>query len=160
MQQVRPQQATLVPVRPGEVTSEGGWPVDLDRAHLSGIVQDLKARGIRVSVFVDPVPSAVRLAGELGADRVELFTEPFANGFAEQMPEDELLAPYRAAAELAHELGLGVNAGHDLNLDNLGCFLRVPHVDEVSIGHALISRALFVGLERVVGEYLALTTAA
>jgi pyridoxine 5-phosphate synthase len=152
---VRPDQCTLVPVAPGEVTSQAGWTTGPATAALPAIIGDLKARGVRVSVFVDPTPAAIQLAASLGADRVELYTEPFARAF-EQGPELARTSfdTYAAAAELAHQLGLGVNAGHDLNLDNLTMFRGLPCLDEVSIGHAIMSRALFVGLEKVVREYL------
>lgn len=155
VRQVRPEQATLVPVRPGELTSEAGWGAGVDRSLLKDIVGDLQAHGCRVSMFVDAESEPIEMAKEVGADRVELFTEPFADAFALGTAANyELLAPYVAAAEAAAALGLGVNAGHDLNLHNLPLFLQVPHLDEVSIGHALMSRALFVGLQRVVEEYL------
>jgi pyridoxine 5-phosphate synthase len=150
---VRPAQCTLVPVLPGEITSQAGWPADTDRAHLRGAIARLQDAGVRVSLFVDPVDAAVRMAGELGADRVELYTEPFARAFAHG-DGTASFARYSAAAELAHGLGLGVNAGHDLDLANLRLFRELPHLDEVSIGHALISHALWVGLGRSVRDYL------
>jgi pyridoxine 5-phosphate synthase len=120
------------------------------------VIRDLKSLGVRVSVFVDPAAEAVRLAAAVGADRVELYTEPFARAFEEgSAAARQSFDEYAAAANLAHSLGLGVNAGHDLDLENLVLFRRLPHLDEVSIGHAIISRAVFVGLETVVGEYLA-----
>jgi pyridoxine 5-phosphate synthase len=152
---VRPDQVTLVPVVPGEVTSQAGWTAGPDTARLPAIVDDLKSRGVRVSVFVDATPEAVRLASSMGADRVELYTEPYARAF--ERGADAALASfaiYSAAAQLAHQLGLGINAGHDLNLENLTVFRQLPHLDEVSIGHAIMSRALFVGLDTVVREYL------
>jgi pyridoxine 5-phosphate synthase len=151
---VRPDQCTLVPVVPGEITSQAGWQRRAGES-LPAVVAALKAAGIRVSLFVDPAIEAVRLAAEVGADRVELYTEPFARQF-EHRPEegDRAMAAYVAAAVEAHALGLGVNAGHDLDLDNLVLFRTLPHLDEVSIGHALVSRALFVGLDAVVREYL------
>jgi pyridoxine 5-phosphate synthase len=152
---VMPDQCTLVPVRPGEVTSQAGWPPDDRSAFLGGVVRRLQSAGVRVSVFVDPDPVAVRFAAEQGADRVELYTEPFATAFARGTDTGHRsFAGYVAAAELAHSLGMGVNAGHDLDLDNLQLFRTLPHLDEVSIGHALISRALWVGLGKVIGEYL------
>lgn len=153
---VRPHQCTLVPVVPGEITSQAGWRPGARTEGLPGVVSDLKAHGIRVSLFVDPEPDAVRFAASLGADRVELFTEPFARAF-ERGPDaaQEAFARYVAAAELASVLGMGVNAGHDLDLENLRLFRTLPYLDEVSIGHALMSRALFVGLETAVREYLA-----
>jgi pyridoxine 5-phosphate synthase len=153
---VKPDQCTLVPVKPGEITSEAGWPADTPADSLAGTIGALKAAGVRVSLFVDPEAKAIRWARTMGADRVELYTEPFARAF-ERGPAaaSASFANYAAAANLAHELGLGVNAGHDLDLKNLTLFKTLPHLDEVSIGHALISRAIFVGLGRVVKEYLA-----
>ena len=111
---------------------------------------------MRASVFLDPTPEAIRLAASVGADRVELYTEPYARAFERGgAAAQTAFATYSAAAELAHQHGLGINAGHDLNLDNLTIFRELPHLDEVSIGHAIISRALFVGLDTVVREYLA-----
>ena len=152
----RPDQCTLVPVVRGELTSQAGWPADTSPDHLAGVIRRLQEAGIRASVFVDPEEAAIRWAGRLGADRVELFTEPFAKAFdSGDRAGRESFAIYSSAAELAHALGLGINAGHDLDLDNLLLFRSLPHLDEVSIGHALVSRALWVGLDRVVGEYLA-----
>lgn len=152
---VKPDQCTLVPVKPGEITSEAGWPKDTPRRVLGGIIDAFKAAGVRVSLFVDADAGALRWAREMGADRVELYTEPFARAF-ERGPDFAAasLARYAETAQLAHELGLGVNAGHDLDLRNLTLFRTLPHLDEVSIGHALISRAIFVGLGRTVREYL------
>jgi len=154
--EVRPTQCTLVPVRPGEITSQAGWPADTPRTLLAGVVSDLRTAGIRVSLFVDPVPDAIRWAADLGADRVELYTAPFARAW-EGPPAGRPagFAPYVAAAELAGALGLGVNAGHDLDLDNLRLFRTLPGLLEVSIGHALMSHALFAGLQQAVREYLA-----
>ena len=153
---VKPDQCTLVPVKPGEITSEAGWPADTPADTLAGIVAALKANGVRVSLFVDPEPAAIQWARTMGADRVELYTEPFARAF-EQGPAaaSASFAKYAAASNLAFDLGVGVNAGHDLDLKNLTLFKTLPHLDEVSIGHALIGRAIFVGLGRVVKEYLA-----
>lgn len=152
---VRPDQCTLVPVRPGEITSQAGWPADTPRATLGPVIKALRAARIRVSLFVDPEEGPIRWAAEAGADRVELYTEPFARAFEQGEAEGtRSFASYTRAAELAHSLGLGVNAGHDLNLENLPLFRRLPHLDEVSIGHALISHALFVGLAQSVREYL------
>ena len=153
--EVRPDQCTLVPVAPGEITSQAGWPSSTPRDQLTGIVDRFRLAGIRVSLFVDPESAAIRWARDIGADRVELYTEPFARAF-ERGPDaaNESFDTYVRSATLAHELGLGVNAGHDLDLRNLTLFRTLPHLDEVSIGHALISRALFVGLPKVVREYL------
>jgi pyridoxine 5-phosphate synthase len=155
VREVRPHQCTLVPVRPGEVTSQAGWPADTHRGEMQAIVRDLQARGIRVSLFVDPEPAAVEWAAAVGGDRVELYTEPFARAFKEgEAPADASFRRYVEAANVAHALGMGVNAGHDLDLDNLVLFRMLPHLDEVSIGHALISHALYVGLDRAVRDYL------
>jgi pyridoxine 5-phosphate synthase len=155
VEDVRPHQATLVPVRPGEVTSEAGWGDDTDPAAMRGMIERLKQRGIRVSVFVDPLAASIEWAARAGADRVELYTEPFARAFASSPDAGRVsFERYSAAARRAHELGLGINAGHDLDLENLTLFRALPQLDEVSIGHALIGRALFVGLDRVVREYL------
>ena len=151
--EVGPHQCTLVPVKPGEITSQAGWPADTSPVEIGAIVRTLQSHGVRVSLFVDPEPAAIRWAAALGADRVELYTEPFAREFAAGGGA-AAFARYAAAAELARGLGLGINAGHDLDLDNLSLFRGLPHLDEVSIGHALISRALFVGLDAVVREYL------
>jgi pyridoxine 5-phosphate synthase len=153
--EVQPHQCTLVPVTPGEITSQAGWPADTPRAELSGIVRTLQDLGVRVSLFVEPKPEPIRWAASLGAKRIELYTEPFARA-VERGPFDarHSFEIYADAAKLAHSLGLGVNAGHDLDLDNLTMFRELPHLAEVSIGHALISHALFVGLERAVGDYL------
>jgi pyridoxine 5-phosphate synthase len=152
---VAPDQCTLVPVRPGEITSQAGWSPDTPRGELARVIDELRAARIRVSLFVDPEEAPVRWARDLGADRVELYTEPFARAFERGDPEArQSFAAYARAAELAHDLGLGINAGHDLDLDNLVLFRRLPHLDEVSIGHALVSHALFVGLAHSVREYL------
>ena len=153
---VKPTQCTLVPVRPGEVTSQAGWSTDTPREAMTSVVRGLRDLGIRVSLFVDPEEAPVRWAADMGADRVELYTEPFARAFERGPAAAEAsFAIYSRAATLAHSLGLGINAGHDLDLDNLPMFRRLPHLAEVSIGHALISRALFVGLARTVREYVA-----
>ena len=152
---VRPDQCTLVPVVEGEVTSQAGWQAETSPEWLGGIVRRLQGAGIRVSLFVDPEGAPVRWAHELGADRIELYTEPFAKAFSlGDRAGRESFAAYEAAAQLASSLGLGVNAGHDLDLENLTLFRTLPHLDEVSIGHALITRALWVGLDRAVREYL------
>jgi pyridoxine 5-phosphate synthase len=153
---VRPDQCTLVPVRAGEITSHAGWAPETPVDEMRATVRDLQQAGIRVSVFVDPDPAAVRWAASLGAKRIELYTEPYARAFeAGERQGRESFELYAGAARLAHDLGLGINAGHDLNLQNLPVFRTLPHLDEVSIGHALISHALFVGLDRSVRDYLA-----
>jgi pyridoxine 5-phosphate synthase len=154
--EVRPEQCTIVPVVPGEVTSQAGWRRGRDTDRLPEIVGSMKEKGIRVSIFVDPDAEAIQLAKDVGADRVELYTEPFARAFERGRPEAERsFRQYADAARAAHARGIGVNAGHDLDLDNLVLFRTLPHLDEVSIGHAIISRALFAGLDTVVREYLA-----
>ena len=153
---LKPDQCTLVPVFPGEITSQAGWPVDTPQDALAGVIGAIKAGGVRVSLFVDPEPAAIRWAKRMGADRVELYTEPFARAFERGPAAAEAsFAHYASASTLAFELGVGVNAGHDLDLKNLTLFRTLPHLDEVSIGHALIGRAIFVGLGHVVKEYLA-----
>jgi pyridoxine 5-phosphate synthase len=151
--EVRPTQCTLVPVKPGEITSQAGWSPATPAATIDKVVAGLKRLGVRVSLFVDPVADAVHWAADRGGDRVELYTEPFARAFEARRGEASLQG-YAAAAELAHSLGLGVNAGHDLDLQNLPLFRGLPHLAEVSIGHALIGHALFVGLDKSVREYL------
>lgn len=150
--QVRPHQCTLVPVRPGEITSEAGWDPSAS-GELPSIIRRLQSHGIRVSVFIDAKEEAVRWAATTGADRVELYTEPFAREFAAGQGEASF-ARFSASSELAHSLGLGVNAGHDLDLDNLELFKKLPHLAEASIGHALISHALYVGLTQAVKDYI------
>ncbi len=159
--EVRPDQCTLVPVVPGEVTSQGGWPASTPVDELKRTIAGLQGAGVRVSVFIDPTADAVRWAAGLGCDRVELFTEPFARAFHEG-PEaaDRAFAACVEAAEEAHRQDLGVNAGHDLDHRNLVLFRRLPHLAEVSIGHALMSRALFNGLDPTVREYLAVLSGA
>lgn len=152
--QVRPDQCTLVPVKPGEITSQAGWSPDTPREELEEIVAGLRRAGVRVSVFVDPEEAPICWAASLKADRIELYTEPFARAFASGGGAAGF-SRYVRAAELAHGLGLGVNAGHDLDLENLVLFRTLPHLAEVSIGHALISHALFAGLDRAVRDYLA-----
>lgn len=153
--EVAPHQCTLVPVRPGEVTSEAGWDPKTPVAPMRALVERLQKRRVRVSIFVDPTSQAVRWAQELGADRVELYTEPYAKAFARGTATGiESFKKYAAVSELAHSCGLGVNAGHDLDAENLVLFRGLPHLAEVSIGHALISQALFDGLDTVVRRYL------
>ena len=153
--EVVPTQCTLVPVRPGEVTSEAGWSSNTPRDDVARVVGRMRAAGIRVSVFVNPDAEPIQWAADVGANRVELYTEPFAREF-ERGPDAARVSfdRYRRAAGQAHSLGLGVNAGHDLDLHNLVLFRELPHLDEVSIGHALVSHALFVGLAHSVKEYL------
>jgi pyridoxine 5-phosphate synthase len=151
---VRPRQCTLVPDETGAFTSDHGWDLPADQARLKPVVAELKSLGVRVSVFMDPLPETMGAVGDLGADRVELYTEPYARSFG-TAEEQTVLRRYAQAARAARRAGLGVNAGHDLNLDNLPVFLgAVPDVLEVSIGHALIADALEFGLAEAVRRYL------
>ena len=151
--EVVPSQVTLVPDAHNAITSNAGWDTIANREFLAAKVEEFKSKGIRVSIFVDPVVDMVRGAKECGADRIELYTEAYAAGY--EADREVAIAPYVAAAEEARRLGLGLNAGHDLSLDNLRYFVeRIPYVDEVSIGHALISDALYYGLENTVQLYL------
>jgi len=156
MRDIRPDQATLVPDEPGAVTSDHGWDLKKDAKRLQPIVDSLKRLGIRVSLFMDPIPAQIELAQQLGADRIELYTEPYATAFRTGKHLPETLASFVEAGKLARSLDLGLNAGHDLNLENLGNFVTsVPAVLEVSIGHALIAEALEMGLANTVKAYLA-----
>ena len=151
--EVTPQQCTLVPDEPGAVTSDHGWDIDRDGARLRPLVAELKAAGIRVSLFMDPVPAAMVAVRDLGADRIELYTEPYARAFGSAGERSEV-EKYAAAARAAQQAGLGINAGHDLNQQNLPRFLSgVPGVLEVSIGHALVADALEAGLAATVRGY-------
>ncbi len=150
--QVRPAQVTLVPDAPDALTSSAGWDTIAQRERLSEICARAKAAGIRASIFVDPIPEMIRGAVECGADRVELYTEAYASGY--EADREAAIAPYAEAAKIAAECGLGLNAGHDLSLENLKYFVdTIPNIDEVSIGHALVCDALYMGLENVVALY-------
>lgn len=153
VQETKPEQATLVPDKPDAITSNAGWDTIKNESMLSEIIAELKSFGVRVSVFVDPSPRMVEGAKKIGADRIELYTEPYASHYH----QDRVAAvrPYIEAAKIAHGLGLGINAGHDLDLHNLR-FLKesIPYLDEVSIGHALICDALYLGLENTIQLYL------
>lgn len=155
VREVRPHQFTLVPDDPGQSTSDHGWDLARDGERLGPLIEEVKALGVRVSLFMDPLPEAILRAADIGADRIELYTEPYAAHFGSTR-EDEVLAQYTAAARAAQSAGLGINAGHDLNRVNLPRFIgEVPGVLEVSIGHALIADALELGLAATVREYLA-----
>ena len=150
--EVRPTQVTLVPDAPDAITSNAGWDTVAHRDFLTDVTARFRERGIRVSIFVDPRPEMVAGARACGADRVELYTEAYAREYAAD-PE-KAVAPYVAAAEEARRQGLGLNAGHDLSLENLAFYIRhIPWTDEVSIGHALICDALWYGLENTVALY-------
>ncbi|MEY4935103.1 MAG: hypothetical protein RIS64_1462 [Bacteroidota bacterium] len=149
----KPHQCTLVPDAPGQITSDHGWDTIKQAALLKPMIATLKNAGIRVSLFVDPDEQIVRGAKEVGADRIELYTGIYAKDFHKH--QKTAVKPHVRCAELAHELGLGVNAGHDLNLDNLRYYKEnVLPLDEVSIGHALISDALYFGLHNTIQLYL------
>lgn len=152
---VRPTQVTLVPDAPDALTSSAGWNVADNMEFLSQLVDTFKEAGIRTSIFVDPDIDTVKAAAKTGADRIELYTKPYADLYPED-PE-KAVAPYVEAAEAARRLGLGVNAGHDLSLENLAFFhSRIPFLSEVSIGHALICDALYLGLAETVKRYKSL----
>lgn len=151
--EIRPAQVTLVPDAEDAITSNAGWDTVKHADFLRQVVSDFKSRGIRVSLFVDPIPEMIRMAAEIGADRVELYTEAYASHYAADPAQS--IEPYVKAAEVARQCGLGLNAGHDLSLENLAYFhQRIPWVDEVSIGHALISDALYLGIEETIRQYL------
>ena len=150
--EVVPDQVTLVPDAADALTSSAGWDVGANFEFLRGVIGRFKEKGIRVSVFVEADPGQVRLAAEAGADRVELYTKPYADGYAAD--REGAVAPFIRAAKAAAEAGLGLNAGHDLSLENLAYFHRsLPVLDEVSIGHALISDALYLGIEETIRRY-------
>lgn len=149
---VRPAQATLVPDAENALTSNAGWDTVANKSFLTEICSELKSHGIRASIFVDPVPEMVEGAAECGCDRVELYTEAYASGYSGD--REAAISRYVSAAETARKCGLGVNAGHDLNLQNLAYFIkRIPYIDEVSIGHAIICDALYMGLEKTIKAY-------
>lgn len=151
--EVMPDQATLVPDAPDAITSNAGWDTVKNEPMLKDIVSQLKSYGVRVSLFVDPIPRMIQGAARCGADRIELYTEPYAHQYA--LDRNVAVKPYVESARLAHEAGLGVNAGHDLDLNNLAFLVnQLPYLDEVSIGHALISDALYLGLENTIQLYL------
>lgn len=152
--ETRPDQVTLVPDAEDAITSNAGWDTIGNAEFLTRICDLFKSKGIRTSIFIDPVPEMAEGAWRCGADRVELYTESYARGYTDS-PADAI-APFIKAAEAARECGLGLNAGHDLNLDNLRYFIQnIPWTDEVSIGHALICDALYMGMEKTIQAYLA-----
>lgn len=153
VKQVKPAQVTLVPDAEDAITSNAGWDTIRHEEYLRGVVADFKQAGIRVSLFVDPVAEMIRKAAEIGADRVELYTEAYAAQYS--AGREAAIRPYVKAAEVARQCGLGLNAGHDLSLENLAYFhQQIPWTDEVSIGHALISDALYLGIEETIRQYL------
>lgn len=149
---IKPEQVTLVPDKPDQLTSSSGWNVKENFEFLTQIVDRLREAGIRSSIFVDTNPENIKMAAKAGADRVELYTKPYADLFPDD-PE-KAVAPYVEASLAAHKAGLGVNAGHDLSLANLEYFHKnVPYLNEVSIGHALIADALYLGLHETIKRY-------
>jgi pyridoxine 5-phosphate synthase len=153
VRQVRPHQVTFVPDSEGQFTSDHGWTFPQDAERLKPVIAEVKALGARVSLFMDPIPEAMAAAKAVGADRVELYTETYASAYGTPK-EAEVLAAFKATAEAALAVGLGINAGHDLNRDNLHTFLTtVPGVQEVSIGHALIADALELGYTETIRAY-------
>lgn len=152
----QPTQVTLVPDSTEVLTSNAGWDTLKHQSYLKEVIAEFKSKGIRTSIFVDPDLQMIEGAKATGTDRIELYTEEFAVGYAKGSHQ-QAIKPYQECANLAHELGLGINAGHDLSLDNIQFFKQnMPYLDEVSIGHALISEALYQGLETVVKKYLVL----
>lgn len=150
--EVKPTQVTLVPDAEDQITSNHGWDTKANRAFLTDVVGRFREAGIRTSIFVDPSVEMVGYAKECGADRVELYTEPYAAGY--ERDREAAIEPFVAAAEEARRIGLGLNAGHDLSLQNLHFFHeRIPWVDEVSIGHAIICDALYLGLHETIAMY-------
>jgi pyridoxine 5-phosphate synthase len=153
IRETKPTQATLVPDKPDAITSNAGWDTLKNEQLLIDVIQELKKIGTRVSVFIDPNNKMVAGAKKVGADRIELYTEPYASRYHQN--REAAVKPYLEAAAEAHHIGLGINAGHDLDLANLK-FLKqsLPNLDEVSIGHALICDALYFGLENAIQLYL------
>lgn len=152
VQDIRPHQVTLVPDAPDALTSNKGWDCRKNAHHLKKLINLFKGMGIRTSVFLDPDPDQVCWAAETGTDRIELYTEAYAHGYAEN--REQAIAPYILTAEAAMKSGLGINAGHDLNLENLSYFAaEIPSLLEVSIGHALICDALYFGLSNTIQMY-------
>jgi len=152
---VRPAQCTLVPDNPDQLTSDHGWDLLKQSKRLKSIISELQQMNIRVSLFMDPDPEQIKLAHEFGVDRIELYTGPFADAWHTDKMQPIFESFYRAA-QTAQSFGLGLNAGHDLNLENLGKFCEVPGLAEVSIGHAIITDALWIGLDKTVQAYKAI----
>lgn len=149
---VRPSQVTLVPDKPEQLTSNSGWDTEKEQLFLRDVLNDLRAAGIRSSIFIDADVRMAEFAAEAGADRVELYTGPYAHGYAQD--REVAIAPFLETARRVKQLGIGLNAGHDLSLENLKYFTDViPWVDEVSIGHALICDAIYLGLEETIAAY-------
>lgn len=150
---VKPEQVTLVPDAEDAITSNAGWDTIKHIDFLTEVIKEFRQNGIRASIFLDPDPKFIEAAVKTGTDRIELYTEAFAKDFAAGNKNG--IKPYVQTAKIAHEAGLGINAGHDLSLDNIQYFAQqIPHLDEVSIGHALIAESLYFGFENVVNMYL------
>jgi len=153
VKEIKPAQVTLVPDAEGVLTSNAGWDTVKNQQYLCDIVKEFKNCGIRVSIFIDANPYMIEMAAKTGTDRVELYTESYSSRYA--VGREEAIKPFVEAAETARDCGLGLNAGHDLSLENLTYFHRqIPWLDEVSIGHALISDALYLGIEETIHRYL------
>lgn len=153
VKEIRPTQVTLVPDAEGVLTSNAGWDTVNNQQYLCDVVREFKACGIRVSIFIDANPQMIAMAAKTGTDRVELYTESYASRYA--AGREEAIKPFVEAAKVARDCGLGLNAGHDLSLENLAYFhQQIPWCDEVSIGHALISDALYLGIEETIHRYL------
>ena len=150
--EVKPQQVTLVPDADDAITSNAGWDCQKHKEYLTEIISTFKKAGIRTSIFLDPNPKMVKHAFETGTDRIELYTEAYAKNYLSD--KEKAIKPYIETALKANEYGLGINAGHDLSLENLQYFANIPNLLEVSIGHALISEALYLGLENTIQAYL------
>lgn len=152
IRKIRPTQVTLVPDAHDAVTSDAGWDTIAHKVFLTDIVSEFQSMGVRTSIFVNAIPEMIHMASQIGTDRIELYTGPYAAQFVND--KDMAVAPFVEAATLAKKLGLGVNAGHDLNLDNLPwMFMNIPWLKEVSIGHSLISDALYMGLKETIKAY-------
>lgn len=151
----KPHQCTLVPDAPGALTSDNGWDTIKHKTFLKSVIAELQDAGVRVSIFINPIEEMIEGAKEVGTDRIEFYTGPYAEHYPNISRREEFLAPYRQCAELCHKLGLGINAGHDLNLKNLRHFIhQVSGVQEVSIGHALVVDSLYYGLQNTIQMYL------
>lgn len=149
---VRPEQVTLVPDAPGDLTSHGGWDVTANMEFLSSLIDRFRDAGIRTSIFVETDIENIKAAARAGADRIELYTKPYADAY--ETNREAAIEPFIEASRAAHKAGLGVNAGHDLNLQNLAYFhAKLPYLDEVSIGHAIIADALYLGIQETIKRY-------
>lgn len=149
---VRPEQVTLVPDAPGDLTSHGGWDVSANMEFLSSLIDRFRDAGIRTSIFVETDIENIKAAARAGADRIELYTKPYADAY--ETNREAAIEPFIEASRAAHKAGLGVNAGHDLNLQNLAYFhAKLPYLDEVSIGHAIIADALYLGIQETIKRY-------